>query len=302
MIKPEPMKLPKVPSSLLRKSHILGTVIFTILFALIFLNLYIPFSQTAWFGLGGSDTFWRTIIFIAIAISILIGNRVGMHLLNKRKAITFSVYTLWCVIEIVLICGIYTATSSEISTGLSRTKSEIFWHALPYCAIALGMPCIIATMYFIILDKNNIIKLMSSDNIVTDEVSPDGGHQTKITLCDNNGTVKMLVSIENLYYIQSDDNYIKVCYTDSQGQMQRYMLRCSLRTIEENFKDIGLIRCSRQYIVNAAKVGHIRKEYGGYILELTNQSIQPITVTKNYADKVLLYFRTSRHIAEEGDE
>lgn len=284
------MKLPEVPSTLFGKSHILGTVLFTILFAIIFLNLYIPFSDTAWFGLGESDTFLSTIIFIGIAISILVGSRVGMHMLNRGKRITYPAYILWCLAEITLICGIYTVTSSGISTGLSRTMSEIFWHALPYCGIALGIPYIFATMYFIILDKNKIIKLMSTDNIVTDEVPKNGESHTKITLCDSNGAIKMLVSLENLYYIQSDDNYIRVGYTDSQGQMQRYMLRCSLRTIEESFRDIGLIRCSRQYIVNASKVGNIRKESGGYILELNNQSIQPIAVTKNYADKVLVYF------------
>ena len=293
------MKSPEVPSTLLGKSHILGTVIFTILFAIIFLNLYIPFSDTAWFGLGRSDTFWSTIIFIAIAIAILISNRIGMHLFNKRKPITYPVYILWCMAEIVLICWIYTVTSSGINTGQSRTLTEIFWHALPYCAIALGIPCIIATMYFIILDKNNIIRLMSTDSIVTDDVPKNGEHHTKITLCDSNGIIKMLVSLENLYYIQSDDNYVRVCYTDSQGQMQRYMLRCSLKTIEESFKDIGLIRCSRQFIVNASKVGNIRKESGGYILEINNQTIQPIAVTKNYADKVLSYFNMTSETKSE---
>lgn len=78
--------------------------------------------------------------------------------------------------------------------------------------------------------------------------------------------------------------------------MQRYMSRCSLRTIEESFKDIGLILCSRQYIVNASKVGSIRKESGGYILELNDQTIPPITVTKNYSDKVLVYFNGSKAI------
>ena len=134
---------------------------------------------------------------------------------------------------------------------------------------------------------------MSMENIVTDEVSKPGEMSKKITLCDNNGAIKMLVSFENLYYIQSDDNYIRVCYTDNQGEMQRYMLRCSLKTIEENFKDTGLIRCSRQFIINATKISSIRKESGGYILELDNQAIQPIAVTKNYAEKVLRYFNSN---------
>lgn len=291
-----------VPSSLLGKNHILGTVIFSILFAIIFLNLYIPFSDTAWFGLGGSDTFLNTITFIGVAIFTLIVSRVGMHLFSKKRSISYLLYGAWCAIEIALICWIYTEVSAEVNTASDRTGLEIYRHALPYCAIALGVPYIVAAMYFTIMDKNKIIRLMNYENIVTDEVYKPGAQQKKITLCDSNGTIRMLVSLENLYYIQSDDNYIRVCYTDSQGEMQRYMLRCSLKTIEESFKDNGLIRCSRQFIVNVSKIGNIRKESGGYILELSNQSIQPIAVTKKYADNVLAYFNGSAPLPEDVDE
>lgn len=278
---------------MLGKNKILGTVIFTILFAIIFLNLYIPFSDTAWFGLGGSDTFLNTVIFITVSILILVSSRIGMHYYSKRRPISYLLYGAWCVIEIALICWVYTETSTQVNTGLDWSRSAIYRHALPYCTIALGVPYAVAVMYFTILDKNKTIRLMSMENIVTDEVSKSGEMSKKITLCDNNGAIKMLVSFENLYYIQSDDNYIRVCYTDNQGEMQRYMLRCSLKTIEENFKDTGLIRCSRQFIINATKISSIRKESGGYILELDNQAIQPIAVTKNYAEKVLRYFNSN---------
>ena len=296
------MNFKKIPGSLLGKNHILGTVIFTILFAILFLNLYIPFSDTAWFGLGGSDTFMNTIIFIIVSIFILVVSRVGMHYYSKHRPISYQLYGSWCIIEIALICWVYTEISTQVNTGLDWSKLTIYKHALPYCAIALGGPYAVAVMYFIILDKNKTIRLMSMENIVTDEVSIPGEKSKKITLCDNNGAIKMLVSFENLYYIQSDDNYIRVCYTNNQGEMQRYMLRCSLKTIEENFKDTGLIRCSRQFIINATKISNIRKESGGYILELDNQTIPPIAVTKHYADKVLSYFNNSNSIIDTDHE
>ena len=74
---------------------------------------------------------------------------------------------------------------------------------------------------------------------------------------------------------------------------QRYMLRCSPWTIEESFNDIGLIRCMRQFIVNASKVGNIRKESGGFILEIDNKTIAPVAVTKNYADRYWPVFRNN---------
>ena len=112
----------------------------------------------------------------------------------------------------------------------------------------------------------------------------------------------MSVSLENLYYIQSDDNYIKVWYTDNQGELQRYLLRCRLKTVEESFKGSGLIRCNRQYIVNMSKVCNMRREGNTYILELNNQAIPPISVTKSYTSEVSKYFAESDPLMEPRNE
>ena len=145
-------------------------------------------------------------------------------------------------------------------------------------------------MYFAIIDKNNTIRLMNYDNVVTDEPQKANKSIHRITLFDNSGALKLSLSPESLYYIESDDNYIKVWYTDSKGHLQKYMLRCRLKTVEDSFKDSGLIRCNRKYIVNLAKVSTLRKENEGYILDLCNESIPPLPVTKTYVDLVLGYF------------
>ena len=131
---------------------------------------------------------------------------------------------------------------------------------------------------------------MNYENVVTDEPPKPEANKQKITLFDNSGALKMSISQENLYYIESDDNYIKVWYTDSRGHMQNYMLRCRLKTVEDSFKDSGLIRCNRKYIVNLAKVSMLRKENDGYVLDLSNEAIPPLPVTKTYVDSVLGYF------------
>jgi hypothetical protein len=156
--------------------------------------------------------------------------------------------------------------------------------------IALGVPYIISAMYFAIIDKNNTIRLMNYENVVTDEPQKPVTELKKITLFDNGGALKMSISPENLYYIESDDNYIKVWYTDSKGRMQNYILRCRLKTVEDSFKDSGLIRCNRKYIVNLSKVSMLRKENDGFILDLCNEDIPSLPVTKTYVDSVLAYF------------
>ena len=68
----------KLPSYLLGKYQLTGTVTFSVLFALVFLNLYIPFSDTAWFGFGDSLMSVLTLLFCSAAIGVLIASRVLM--------------------------------------------------------------------------------------------------------------------------------------------------------------------------------------------------------------------------------
>ena len=166
---------------------------------------------------------------------------------------------------------------------------EIFGRSLLYGTIALGIPYILSGMYFSIIDKNTTIRLMSYENVVTDEPPVHESSLQKITLYDNSGSLKMSLNLDSLYYIESDDNYIKVWYTDSKGELKQYMLRCRLKTVEESFKGC-LVRCNRKYIVNIEKVKVLRKESDAYVLELDNEAIPTLPVTKTYTDIVLAYF------------
>lgn len=280
----------KIPGYLLGKYQLIGTVTFSVLFAVIFLNIYIPFSDTAWFGLGNSMMFLHTVAFIGIGILMLILSRILMYRSKRVFQLTYLSYILWCILEIAAIAGLYTAMTLDVPLQTDETQFDIFGRALLYVAIALGIPYLISGMYFAIIDKNNTIRLMNFENVVTDEpVKPEASMQ-KITLFDNSGALKLSLNPDNLYYIESDDNYIKVWYTDSKGELKQYMLRCRLKTVEESFKGSGLVRCNRKYIVNIHKVATLRKESEGYILDLENEAIPPLPVTKTYTDTVLSYF------------
>ena len=265
----------KIPGYLLGKYQLIGTVTFSVLFAVVFLNIYIPFSDTAWFGLGDSSMFLLTVIFITIAILTLIASRMLMYKIKDMFEINYFEYeTVW----------------------------EVFGRALLYVTIAIGFPYLISGMYFAIIDKNNTIRLMNYEDVVTDEPLKPEMQTKKITLFDNSGALKLSINPENLYYIESDDNYIKVWYTDSKGELKHYMLRCRLKTVEETFRNVGLVRCNRKYIVNIHKVETLRKESEGYVLDLANETIPPLPVTKTYTDNVLSYFTEVQPLLDPIDE
>ena len=246
--------------------------------------------------------FLMTLAYIGIAIITLVISRMLMYRSGKVFEHTYLSYILWCIIEVFAICGLYTWLTVGVTGSGPEDYMEIFQRAAKYGCVSLGIPYVISGMYFAIIDKNNTIRLMNYDNVVTDEPVKSEAPIQKITLYDNSGALKLSLNLENLYYIESDDNYIKVWYTDSKQELKQYMLRCRLKTVEESFKGSTLVRCNRKYIVNTDKVKVLRKESEGYVLDLDNEAIHPLPVTKTYTDIVLSRFTDTQPLLDPIDE
>ena len=277
-----------VPEFLRGRFELIGTVTFTLLFAVLYLLVSIPFSQNAWFRLGNSVFFGFTALFVLGSLVIIVISRIVMYHTRKRFKMKYWHYILWCIGEIVVICVLYTLFTMRIAQPDDMSAMWVFLHSLQYGAMCLAVPYILAAMFLTIVHQERTIRLMNMRDVVTDDPQP--APDQKITLFDNNGSLKLSVSSGNLYYIESDDNYIKVWYTDGKGELTTYMLRCRLKTVEESFLGSDLVRCHRKFIVNMAKVSLLRKGRDGYELVLEGDRIAPIPVTKTYAAQVLARF------------
>ena len=279
-----------IPGYLRERYQLLGTVTFAALFSVVFLLVSIPFSNNAWFRLGNSTFFGFTALFALLSLFILIVSKVVMY---KTRSIPMSYwgYSAWCLSEIVLISVLYTVFTVTIAQPEDQNGVAIFLHSLIYSFICLGIPTIIAGMFFTIIDQNRTIRLMNMQDVITEESTDEAATEQKFTLFDNNGVLKLSVSSTNLYYVESDDNYIKVWYSDNKGELQTYMLRCRLKTVEESFAGSDLIRCHRKFIVNMQKVKVLQKVGATYEITLDNEAIAPIPVTKTYIESVLKVFR-----------
>ena len=287
-----------IPDYLRGKYQLIGTVTFTSFFSIVFMLVSIPFSHNAWFKLGASQAFAFTAVFFVLSLLLVILSKKLMYATRTLFKMTYLQYLLWNMGEVVLICVLYTALSVQgEALGIIEIEKDsitrIFLNAFVYCFISLYIPYIIAGMFFAIVDKNKTIRLMNLNDVVSDEPETRKDAR-KITLYDNSGVMKLSISLSNLYFIESDDNYIMVWYEDSKGEMKKYMLRCRLKTVEASFKGSSLVRCHRKYIVNMDKVKVLRKEKDGYELDLDSDAIPPISITKTYSENVLARFNINK--------
>ena len=289
--------LDPIPDFLLRKQQMISTVVFTALFSLVFLLVSIPFSHNVWFKLGPDQAFGFTVVFFLIVLMIVVLSKEVMYRLGSRVIRTLFHYVLWNISEIVVICLLYTFFTYEGERfGMLDLENQsllrVFLSALVYATVSIGIPYVIAGQYFAINDKNNTIRLMNFGDAVSDVMlAPQ--EEKRITLFDNNGVLKFSVYASNLYYIESDDNYIKVWYCDVSGDLRQYMLRCRLKTVEESFSQVSdLVLCHRKYIVNMTKVKILHRERDGYYLNLDLDTVEQIPVSKTYEEAVLARFNS----------
>ncbi|MDZ7934123.1 MAG: LytTR family DNA-binding domain-containing protein [Emticicia sp.] len=89
---------------------------------------------------------------------------------------------------------------------------------------------------------------------------------------------------ENLFYIESSDNYSTVCFEKNQ-KLQKELLRSSLTRLEGQISTENIVRCHRSFIVNLDKVEKITGNAQGYKLHLTIPELL-VPVARKYSEVV----------------
>ena len=163
------MKSKKLPHYLIEKNNLIVQVTISVLFAIAFLAVYIPLSNTttSWFSLEDQDKFVYTAFFIIASTIFLIFSRILMFYMSKRLIrFTLPKYILWTLGEIVLI-GLFHA---YISLGIIHvenyiegySKAIIIGKSILITFIALGFPFIVTDLSFALLDAQRVLRIARS--------------------------------------------------------------------------------------------------------------------------------------------
>ena len=119
-----------------------------------------------------------------------------------------------------------------------------------------------------------------------------------INLYDNNNTLRLTISLDSLYYLESEDNYIKVHYKHN-DKIATYMLRCRTKSVEEALRDTVMKRCHRSYIVNISKIRFIHDEHRLHFITLDDDSIRRLPLSKSYYESIHASLNTMKSWREK---
>lgn len=267
----------EVPKFLLRKKYLLETVLFVALFSFVFMAIYQPFSATAWFGFRPFSKFVQTLSFYLAAVVLMLVSKRLFHLFHAERGLQLRIYLLWIGGEFLAITVLYILFTCLFEGGRESLNAAWMMRVFLCVSLILAIPYALITLYMSYREKNEELNLMQLNR--STESRPRSSRL--LHLYDNNEVLRMSVDSDTLYYIESQDNYVRIYY-ELEGKLVSYMLRCQTRRIEEILSDTTLVRCHRSHLVNTTKIKLYKKERDHAKIFLTHPSAKPIPVSKSY--------------------
>ena len=272
-----------IPRYIYEKQNIVRLILWTALFALVFINIYKPFSSSVWYPVSDFKFFVFSSLIILTGVLVVVISRIVMYYWGKRKEITIVSYSFWILMEIFfmsLFYTIYTLVLNPENDYLSTFKESAI-----NTSLVLLLPYAVLHLYFSYREKVRLLRLIKEGQ--TDAV----GQQNVFSFYDEKNELRLSVKRSNLLYIESADNYVCIWYLNK-GSLTKFMLRNSLKNIEESLSDTNILRCHRSYMVNFDQVKVIRREKDGVYLELGIEKVPDIPISKTYSEKVTHWFMT----------
>lgn len=141
---------------------------------------------------------------------------------------------------------------------------------------------------YYILDERNKKEAKALDHEVAQhqvrERNPIRPEDEQFVLASDNGKEEVAVSLKNLLYIESADNYSEIVMEENR-QIKKVLIRSSLKRVEDQLRHPYFFRCHRSYIVNLSKVISVKGNSQGYQLDLPDSPIS-VPVSRKYGTEL----------------
>lgn len=184
--------------------------------------------------------------------------------------LNYTLYIFWCVGEMIFM-SFFVALYLWLVSGRPLPYYEYLTEAFHLVSLPLVIP------YVILALSLRVYEYHERSLIANEPLS-----HKRMRFYDQKHNLKLVLVPDTLLYISSDENYVNIYYVEN-GKLRSYVLRSSMKSIEEMCVENGLVRCHRSYLINPLHVKVLRKDKEGSVYaELDAPEAQHIPVTKRY--------------------
>ena len=217
-----------------------------------------------WFGTH------LTIISCIIMLSIL---SVRLAYFFIRMKINYTLYIFWCLAEIIFT-SFFVALYLWLVLHRPMPYFEVLAESFQQLLFTLTFAYAILALSIRVYDYHQ------------KSLNPEEASVQRMRFYDNTHHLKIVLIPQMILYIGAEQNYVSIYYTDN-GKVREYVLRSSMKAIDELCQDNGLIRCHRSFYINPSHVRVLRKDKEGVMYaELDADDVRDIPVSKTYYNRL----------------
>ena len=158
-----------------------------------------------------------------------------------------------------------------------------------FIPLLLLIPFTVSHLYLALKEKDKKLKKITENSDFSSIPPQTAATDEIINFYDEKDSLKLSVKKDFIYYIESADNYVYIYYKKN-GKITRFVLRNTLKHVEEMLQQYGFARCHRSYIINLQKVQMVKKEHDGFVVALDEEEIADIPISKTYTNDIVGIF------------
>ena len=151
------------PPYLNEKGNIVRLIIFTSLFALVFINIYEPFGADKWYNLTKLQLFTFSSLTILTGVLVVVVSRIIMYNLSKLHSIRLWQYLAWIFAE-VLAMALFYGLFQKVVLKDPRFFTELVKSSSRYTALVLLLPYSVLWLYFSWRDTKEVIERLAESH------------------------------------------------------------------------------------------------------------------------------------------
>lgn len=244
-----------------RLMHVLIILVFSVLFLIVFepFNIKAWLKYPEWLKDLGLLSLGLTFSFIIAFSQLLVRTFVRIK--------EFKVYHLliWISAEVLLLTVILTLIFADYTNGFLKE----FLITFKFTSVGLLLPYSFSILILILIQQHKI-----RDHSRSKSSSESSG---LIHLKDEREQIKFSIHKPSVLYLESTDNYVTIHYLQEET-VKKEMLRNSMKKVEQQLHDYGLVRCHRSFIVNMENVHWFKKEGRNYVFRMKHDdTIIPVS-------------------------